>query len=289
LTIASVDAGTGCESLTRRASRILFREGHREADMPDEHLPPLQFYIHNIRPESTKVSCLIEVEIETGHYPTPPHKPRTKGVKYIGAVNPIIARHVDADLVVRAYCNGEQYRQTTEVEGDIDRVEYARKAALAYLGRHLCEELKRVAANLCEEASLHISTPADREKFITERLKQDEKAVRNRLPSAPNVMTQEEVSRFFSRALDALAEMRKEKLTFNRTNLAAKMYPENSNALQELRRQVARAGIGNPQRKGEFDDFLWMLSDLYSRRVGKSLFRVVGQHTLKWEDAALEE
>ena len=82
--------------------------------MSDEHLPPLRFFIHNIRPESTKLRFLIEVEVETNHYMPPRLKRRTEGVKYIGAVNPLVAYHVDADLEMRAYCNGELIREAIE-------------------------------------------------------------------------------------------------------------------------------------------------------------------------------
>jgi hypothetical protein len=58
--------------------------------MTDEYQPPLRFFVHNIRPESSKLSFLIEVEIETKHYIPPPLKRRTKGVRYIGAMNPLM-------------------------------------------------------------------------------------------------------------------------------------------------------------------------------------------------------
>ena len=71
-------------------------------------------------------------------------------------------------------------------------VELERKAALDHLTRHLPEELKRVVANLCEEAHLQISSPAEREKIIKQRVRQDDTAIRKRLPPAPNKMTEEE-------------------------------------------------------------------------------------------------
>jgi hypothetical protein len=258
--------------------------GHREADMSEEPLPPLRFFVHDIKPESTKISYLIEVEIETKHYMPPPLKPRTKSVRYIGAMNPLVAYHVDADLETRAYCNGELTHKATEVEGDIDMVERERKAALDYLTRHLSEELKRVTANLCEEAYLHISSPAEREQLIKQKVRQDETAIRKRLPPAPNKMTPEERDRFFDLALDAVAGMRKEKLDYTRTNLAETMYPENSNPLQVLRRQVKRAGFHNPRRKGDFDDILWILADMYSQMIRKKAFRVEGNHELRWDE-----
>lgn len=186
------------------------------------------------------------------------------------------------------YYNGELISEITEFEGDIDRVEYARRAALAYLEKHLAEELKRAATNLSEEADLRISSPAERENIIKKRLSQDETAIRKRLPPAPNKMTQKESGRFLQRALDAVVEMRKEKLDFNRTNLAATMYPENSNPLQELRRQVTRAGFHNPRRKGDFDDILWILSNMYCHKIGKNPFRVEG-HELRWDESTPDE
>lgn len=252
--------------------------------MSDEPLPPLRFFLHDIKPESTKVSCLIEVEIETKHYPPPPYKRRNKSVRYVGAMNPRMAFSADADVETRAYCNGELISNSVEFEGDIDLIEQVRRVALEYVEKHLAEELKRVTASICEEAYLHISSPAERKKLIKQKANQDERAIRKRLPPAPNKMTQEERGRFFERALDALAEMRKEKLDFTRTNLAETMYPKSSNPLQELRRQVTRAGFLNPRRKGDFDDILWILADMYSQRIDKYAFHVEGKHELRWNE-----
>jgi len=257
--------------------------------MSDEPLPPLRFFVHDIKPESTKITCLIEVEVETKHHPLPPHKRRDKSVKYAGALNPRVAYSADADVETRAYCNGELISRCVEYEGDIDRIEQVRRAALEYVEKHLVKELKRVTTSLCEEAYLYITSPVEREKLIKQKVRQDETAIRRRLPPAPNKMTQEERNRFFERGLDALAEMRKEKLHFTRTNLAETMYPKSSNPLQELRRQVARAGFHNPRRKGDFDEILWIFADMYSRRIDKYAFHVEGSHELRWVESTLDE
>jgi len=219
----------------------------------------------DFKPESTKISCLIEVEIEAKHYPTPPHKSRTKGARYVGELNPMLANSVDADLEMRVSWNGQLTNMSTEFEGDIERIEYARIVALNYLEKHLAEELKRVTASLCEEANLFISSPAEREKLIKQKLKREEKAIRQRLRRAPNKMSQDEINAFFNRALQAIEKLIKDRSEVNRTNLAKKLYPENSNPLQELRRQVERAGFFNPTRENPFDEFLLILEDMCRR------------------------
>lgn len=233
--------------------------------MSDEPLPPLRFFLPDIKPESTKVSCLIEVEIETKHYPISPHKIRTKGVRYLGELNPVLANSVDADLEMRVSCNGELTRNSTEFEGDLERMEHERLVALNYIEKHLAEELKRVTASLCEEANLFISSPAEREKLIKQKLTREERAIRQRLRRAPNRMSQGEAAVFLNQALQIIKELIKAQLEVNRTNLAKKLYPENSNPLQELRRQVERAGFYNPTRENTFDYFLYTLEDMCHR------------------------
>jgi hypothetical protein len=257
--------------------------------MSEKHPLALRFLLHDAKPESTKLTFIIEVEVATRHHIPPPLKPRTKGARYASILNPRVAYHVDADLGIRVYCNGELLRETTEVEGDIDMIERERKAALDYLHQNLAEELNRAVTVLCDEACLQISSPAERERIIKQKVGRAEAAIRKRLPLAPNIMTKKEKERFFEQALDAIEEVRKEKLHYNRTNIAAKMYPENSNPLQELRRQATRARLHNPRRKGDFDDLLWILSNMYCVRIGNNPFRVEGHHELRWDESALEK
>lgn len=260
--------------------------------MSDRHTDaPSRLLIIDEGPEPTKIDYHVEVEVRTNHFHSV--RPRRPNVKYFGYS--WLSPFAFSDLEICVRVNGEEVARETDCEGDSRLVGMRHGRVAGRLQGHVEDELKRVVTNLLRETVARLRTSEDREKFIEEREKEESREIRRRLPTVPGRWTPEEIGAFCDRALAALRELNGEEKEVNRTNLAAKLYPNNENQLQALRRDVERAGYNNPTKTNEFDGFLSMLKKWHAdgiESVGAIYFNEFDSDPLstgEWRPATEDE